>query len=71
MLKDIFDFDDAAMLLFHQGKGWLSFNILVFHWHLWSECQTTQPADNLDRSKGLVGPYVKTTQTVLLIFNCK
>ena len=38
------------------------------------ECQTTRPVDNSDRDKsarkrGQVGPYVKTTRTVLLFYN--
>ena len=38
------------------------------------ECRTTRPADNSDRDKSarkrvLVGPYVKTTRTVLLFYN--
>ena len=38
------------------------------------ECQTTRPADNSDRDnparqRGQVGPYAKTTRTVLLFYN--
>ena len=31
------------------------------------ECQATRPADNSDRSPRLLGPYVKTTRTILRI----
>ena len=38
------------------------------------ECQTTRPADNSDRDNSArkreqVGPYVKTTRTVLFFYN--
>jgi len=38
-----------------------------------TQTETSRPVieDKSARKRGLVGPYVKTTQTVLLIFNCK